>query len=97
VNVSLNVFPLSPHGVLPFPFIFQGAGVGYKIERERERLPGSRFSSSLHVVPTGPVDNDGGVLRHSLARRVTCVSTVWAARAPWRALWATCAPTRWAA
>jgi hypothetical protein len=47
-----------PHGDPPFPF-YMPRGRGRIQERERERSSGSRFSSSLHVVPTGPVDDDG--------------------------------------
>jgi hypothetical protein len=44
-----------PTGVLPFPFICEWAGAGYTRERSR----GSRFFSSLRVVPVGPIDDDG--------------------------------------
>jgi hypothetical protein len=55
----VNVVPKSipSYGVLSFPFICQGAEVG----STRERLPVSRFSSSLRVVPAGAVDDDGVV------------------------------------
>jgi hypothetical protein len=87
----VNSVPLST-GVLPFPFICQGAGVGYM--RERERSPGSRFSSSLRVVPANPIDDDGSV--PALLPSATCdvrLNRVGGA-GPRCAWWATCAPTK---
>jgi hypothetical protein len=47
-----------PHGGPPLPFCMpKDRGQIH----EREWSPGSRFSSSLRVVPVGLVDDDGGV------------------------------------
>jgi hypothetical protein len=48
--------------VPPLPFYMpRGRGRIHERERERERSSGSSFSSSLRVVPTGPVDDDGDI------------------------------------
>jgi hypothetical protein len=79
--VSVVQKTVLPYGSSPLPFYMTR---DRDRMHERERSPGSRFSSSLRVVPAGPVDDDGGV--PAPLPGTTCVSTGRAARAP-RCAW----------
>jgi hypothetical protein len=53
----------------------------------RGKSPDPATSSSFHVGPTGPIDDDGGIPTHPLLWRATCAPTSQATGAPRSAEW----------